>query len=278
MTYEDRIRRERPNMSKSFAKLADYLLDSYIEASFMTASELAHELNLDAATVVRFSQNLGYKGYPELLKEIRNKVKLDLLIRPDEASISDSIPGVVSRSMQEIIQELEQTRISLDTDAMNRLTDTIGNSRRIVVLAEPSAQPAAYNLVYFLEQGGFSIYIARSGLADLARTIYTATPNDLIMAIDIAGQSPYIARSLREAHQRSIPTAAIVGAASLESARAADYVLAAQERPSVGVGMTVISAIIYALVECLRWKFADRFAGVEQAIYDLTRLIQQYSE
>jgi DNA-binding MurR/RpiR family transcriptional regulator len=96
--------------------------------------------------------------------------------------------------------------------------------------------------------------------------------------LDIAGQSPYIARSLREAHQRGIPTAAIVGAASLESARAADYVLAAQERPSVGVGMTVISAIIYALVECLRWKFADRFAGVEQAIYDLTRLIQQYSE
>ena len=67
MTYEDRIRKERPGMSKSFAKLADFLLDSYIEAAFMTASELAHELNLDAATVVRFSQHLGYKGYPELL-------------------------------------------------------------------------------------------------------------------------------------------------------------------------------------------------------------------
>jgi DNA-binding MurR/RpiR family transcriptional regulator len=278
MSYEDRIRGERPNMSKSFAKLADYLLDSYIEASFMTASELAHELNLDAATVVRFSQNLGYKGYPELLREIRDKVKRDLLIRPTESTVSGSIPGVVSRSMHEIIQELEQTRISLDTDAIDKLTDTIGNSRRIVVLAEPPAQPAAYNLVYFLEQGGFSIYIARSGLNDLARTIYTATPNDLIMAIDIVGQSPYIARSLQEAHQRGIPTAAIVGAASLESARSADFVLAAQERPSVGVGMTVISAIIFALVECLRWKFADRFSGVEQAISDLSRLIQQFPE
>ena len=42
LTYEERIRHERPGMSKSFAKLADFLLDSYIEASFMTASELAH--------------------------------------------------------------------------------------------------------------------------------------------------------------------------------------------------------------------------------------------
>jgi DNA-binding MurR/RpiR family transcriptional regulator len=244
----------------------------------MTASELAHELNLDAATVVRFSQNLDYKGYPELLKEIRNKVKRDLLIRPAEATFGDSIPGVVSRSMHEIIQELEQTRITLDTDAVDNLTDIIGNSRRIVVVAEPPAQPAAYNLVYFLEQGGFSIYIARSGLADLARTIHTASPNDLIMAIDIAGQSPYIAHSLREAHERGTPTAAIVGAASLESARSADFVLSAQERPSIGVGMTVISAIIFALVECLRWKFTDRFAGVEQAISDLSRKIQQFPE
>jgi len=49
MSYEERIRRERPNMSKSFARLADFLLDSYVESAFMTASELAHELDLDAA-------------------------------------------------------------------------------------------------------------------------------------------------------------------------------------------------------------------------------------
>jgi DNA-binding MurR/RpiR family transcriptional regulator len=66
MLYEERIRQERVNMSKSFAKLADFLLDSYVEAAFMTASELAHVLNLDAATVVRFSQQLGYNGFPEL--------------------------------------------------------------------------------------------------------------------------------------------------------------------------------------------------------------------
>jgi len=40
MSYEERIRQERPNMSKSFANLLT-LLDSYVEAAFMTASELA---------------------------------------------------------------------------------------------------------------------------------------------------------------------------------------------------------------------------------------------
>src|SRR5512141_3364544 len=102
LTYEDRIRQDRSNMSKSFARLADFLLDSYVEAAFMTASELAHALNLDAATVVRFSQHLGYSGYPKLQREIRDRVKSDLLIRPQQAEVPDSVTGLVSDAMNEV--------------------------------------------------------------------------------------------------------------------------------------------------------------------------------
>jgi DNA-binding MurR/RpiR family transcriptional regulator len=151
----------------------------------------------------------------------------------------------------------------------------MGQARRIVVLAEAPAQPAAYNLVYFLEQGGFTIYIARPGVADLARTVHTSSTQDLLLAIDVSGQSPSIARALAVAQGREIPTAAIVGAASLPTARAADLVLAAQERPSVGVGVIVISTIIYVLVETLRKRFAGRFAGAEQAIAGISAHIQE---
>jgi DNA-binding MurR/RpiR family transcriptional regulator len=274
MSYEERIRHERADMSKSFARLADYLLDSYIEASFMTASELAHALNLDAATVVRFSQHLGYKGYPELLREIRDKVRRDLLIRPQQAENPTSIPGVVDAAMQSLIRELEQTRISLDTDALSKLVDEIGQARRIIVLAEAPAQPAAYNLVYFLEQGGFQIYIARPGVVDLARTIHTTQPKDLLLAMDVSGQSPNIARTLSAAQARGIRTATIAGAASLPSTRAADVVISALERPSTQTGVVIVNVIIYILVEALRWTFADRFAGVEQAIAELSTQIQ----
>src|SRR4030043_2221762 len=121
MTYEDLIRRDRLTMSKSFAKLADFLLDSYIEASFMTASELAHTLNLDAATFVRFSQHLGYKGYPELLREIRDKVRRNLLYHRLDAKEPDSLPGVVSTAMASLGSELDQMRLMLDIDSIEEL-------------------------------------------------------------------------------------------------------------------------------------------------------------
>lgn len=275
MSYEERIRHERPNMSKSFAKLGDFLLDSYVEAAFMTASELAQTLNLDAATVVRFSQHLGYSGFPKLQREIRQRVKNDLLIRPKQAADPDSVTGIVSNAMTEVILGMDQTRISLDNVAMGKLVEALGQARRIVVLAEGPAQPTAYSLVLFLEQGGFPIYIARAGIADLARTVNIAHAQDLLLALEVAGQAPYIARAMGEAQKRGIPTAAIIGSASLASARYADIVLAAQAHPSLGVRLVAIEAIVYALAQVLHWKFADRFMGTEQAISDLSDKIQQ---
>ena len=275
MSYEERIRQERSNMSKSFAKLADFLLDSYVEAAFMTASELAHTLNLDAATVVRFSQHLGYSGFPKLQREIRTRVKQDLLIRPEEAAVEESVPGIASNALHEVSLALERTRISLDTEALERLVDQLGRARRIVVLAEGPAQPTAYSLVLFLEQGGFPVYIARAGVADLARTVNIATDQDLLLAMEVAGQAPYIARALGEAQEKGISTAAIIGSSSLASARFADTVLAAQSHPSTGVRIVAVEAIVYSLAQVLHWRFADRFAGTEQSISALTARIQQ---
>jgi DNA-binding MurR/RpiR family transcriptional regulator len=278
LTYEERIRRERAGMSKSFAKLADYLLDSYIESAFKTASELAHTLDLDAATVVRFAQTLGYDGFPDLQREIRQRVLTEMLVRPIQAREAESVAGVVGNALSELSLALEQTRLSLDIEAVARLVEKIGAARRIILLAENPAQAAAYNLVQFLEQGGFAAYIARPGVADLARTVHTATPQDLLIALEVNGQAPYIAAALDEARRKGLPTAAILGAASLASARAAEVVLAARANPSLGVGITSIEAIIYALSQVLRWRFADKFLGAEQAIAQLSERIQHSND
>jgi DNA-binding MurR/RpiR family transcriptional regulator len=275
MSYEDRIRDKRAGMSKSFAKLADYLLDSYVEAAFMTATELAHALKLDAATVVRFSQHLGYDGFPGLQNEIRDRVRADLLTRPRQAEITASVPGIVTESMQQLAVAIDQTRISLDTDQVSQLVEQIGQARRIIILAEGPAQAAAYNLVHLLEPGGFRVYIARQGVTDLAQTVYTATPQDLLIAVEVTGELPYLARALEAAKEREIPTGAIVGAPAHASAQVADIVLAARAHPTVEVRMVTVNAIVYVLAQAIRWRFIDRFSGAQQTISTLSNFIQK---
>jgi fructoselysine-6-P-deglycase FrlB-like protein len=71
---------------------------------------------------------------------------------------------------------------------------------------------------------------------------------------------------MSEATRSGIDTAAIVGAASHESAREADVVLAAQTQADVGLAVISVDMIVFALAEVLRWKYADRFEGKENAI------------
>ncbi len=278
MSYEDRIRRERAGMSKSFAKLADFMLDSYVEASFMTAQELAHVLNLDAATVVRFSQLLGYSGYPQLQREIRQKVKGDLLIRPRQAEAGNTLTAVCEMTLRNISRDLEQTRITLDTNALSDLVELLGTVPRTVVLTDAPAQPAAYNLVYFLELGSFPVFVARSGVRDLARALYGLSTQDLVLAVDISGHTPYIANAIQESRERGLSTAAIVGTASLPSARAAGIVLTAQSYSSTVSGMVVVDALVCVFGEALRWRYPERFAGSDQAIDEIYGRLQQINE
>lgn len=275
MSYEEKIRQARSSMSKSFGKLADFLLDEYVDAAFMTATELAERLDLDAATVVRFSQYLGYKGFPEMQSEIRDRVRGDLLIRPKQARVSESIPGQIVGALQELSLALEQTRISLDTDQVSKLVEQMGASRRILVLAEGPAQAAAYNITHLLEPGGFRVNIVRQGVLALAQTVYTAIPQDLFMAIEVTGEMPTIAYALKAARDRGIPTAAIVGSPAHSTAQMADVVLAARSHPSLEVRMVTVDAVVYALAQAIRWRFAERFSGAQQEIHDIATTIQE---
>jgi DNA-binding MurR/RpiR family transcriptional regulator len=274
MSYENRIRENRHQMSKSFTRLADYILDSYIQAALMTATELAHQVDVDAATVVRFAQRLGYSGFPDLQDEIKERVKRELLIRPEEAAEADSITGVVSESMMQAREAVEQASVLLDVKAISQIADKIGDARRIIIIPDGLGQIAAYNLINLLEQGGFLVSVAQSGVSDLARTVSSASTDDLILAIDIAGDAPYIARTLNEANAAGIPTAAIVGAASHQTASVTDTVLASQNQPAFGLGVVVIDAIVYALAEVLRWKYQERFTGADEAIEEIFTRIQ----
>jgi len=274
MSYINKIRNSRVGLSKSFSKLANFILDSYIEAAFMTATDIAQRLDLDAATVVRFSQHLGYTGYPELLEELRDHVKGDLLVQKKRVDFPDSVPGVIAGAVDDIKTALEQTLISLDSEAVNALVEKIGSSRRILVVAEGAAQPAAYNLAQFLEQGKFPITIARPGLAGLARALNSCTSDDLLIAIDIAREAPYIAPALREARGKGVATAAIAGSPSLPSTNSANIVLTARTLNKKGTEVTAIEALIYALTKVLQRAYPDRFEGAERSINELSSLLQ----
>src|ERR687886_2905395 len=61
--------------SRSQKDVAQYIVDHLDEVAFATAEELARRANTSSSTVVRFSQALGFEGFPELQQAAREEYR-----------------------------------------------------------------------------------------------------------------------------------------------------------------------------------------------------------
>src|SRR5438105_15847903 len=69
------IRARFDDFSRSQKDVAQYIVDHLDEAAFQTAEALARRANTSSSTVVRFSQALGFEGFPELQQAARDEYR-----------------------------------------------------------------------------------------------------------------------------------------------------------------------------------------------------------
>ena len=60
--------------SKGQRRIAQYIMDSYDKAAFMTANKLGKPVGVSESTVVRFAVDLGFDGYPSMQKAMQEMV------------------------------------------------------------------------------------------------------------------------------------------------------------------------------------------------------------
>ena len=65
-------------MSKGQKLLANYIIDNYDKAVFLTAAKLGEIIGVSESTVVRFATFIGYSGYPEFQQALEAMVRAKL--------------------------------------------------------------------------------------------------------------------------------------------------------------------------------------------------------
>ena len=69
------IHENMDTFSKGQKRIANYILESYDKAAFMTASKLGKRVNVSESTVVRFAAELGYDGYPSMQRSLQKMIR-----------------------------------------------------------------------------------------------------------------------------------------------------------------------------------------------------------
>ncbi|MCW5874576.1 MAG: MurR/RpiR family transcriptional regulator [Anaerolineales bacterium] len=262
-TYADRIRDARPRLSKSFQRLADYILNSYVQAALLTASELAHEVNVDAATVVRFAQTLNYSGFPALQDEIKARVLQELLLQQQDEPSADTLRGLADRAYKNLGDDIERTRRMMDAAPLESLLAVLAKAKRVFLASDAAAAPSGRELQRHLRDVGILAHVLRAEEHELATALAVAAEGDLLLVLDAYNTTPLLAQAVVQAKASGLQSAVVVGAASYEAARKADIVLEVQRQeaePAVGV---VLAALVHTLGQALRWRFPERYKEVQ---------------
>lgn len=145
------IKQKYSSMSKGQKSIADYIMNDYDKAAFMTAGNLGKAVGVSESTVVRFACALGFDGYPKLQKHlqaiIKNKLtnvqKLNLMEGYDSEKIIDIV-------LKQDIANLRNSREALDVTALEQIVEDMINARNIYVIGLRSSAPLANFFVYYL--------------------------------------------------------------------------------------------------------------------------------
>ena len=69
------IQENMSTFSKGQKRIANYILESYDKAAFITASRLGKTVSVSESTVVRFAAELGYDGYPSMQRSLQKMIR-----------------------------------------------------------------------------------------------------------------------------------------------------------------------------------------------------------
>ena len=139
-------------LSKGHRKLAQYISTNYDKAAFMTASKLGENVGVSESTVVRFATEMGFKGYPELQKELQQMIK-SKLTAVQRMEVSSNLIGeddAIKKVLNGDIDLIRHTLESISEIEFKKAVATINKARKIYILGVRSSAALASFLYFYL--------------------------------------------------------------------------------------------------------------------------------
>ncbi len=147
------IRQQKKGMSKGQKRIADYVLDNYDKAAFMTAQELGSKAKVSESTVVRFAAGLGFLGYPEFQRRLADMVQ-EKLHSFERIKITDSgMPReqILNNVLKSDADKITLTLEAIDGGAFDMAVTDILNARHVYVVGLRNCACLASFLSYYLK-------------------------------------------------------------------------------------------------------------------------------
>ena len=265
---EDRL----SGFSKSQKLIANFILQHYEKAAYMTALKLGSAVGVSESTVVRFAIELGFEGYPQLQRSLQSHIKnkLTSLQRMDvtrnRIGGDDPLTGVLNQDIEKIRRTLE----TVNRESFDNAVATIIAARRIYIQGAMSSGLLASFMHYYLRLIFDKVTLVGAvGTAELYQQMIHIGEGDLLIAMSFPRYAKSTIEACRFAHEMGSQIIAITDSESSPLTEFADTSLFAASDmvsfvDSLVAPMSLINALIATVSSANRCRVEQTFGKLEQ--------------
>ena len=274
VSLEERIAAALDRLSPKQKQLARFIVDNKYLVSFASANHIGECAGASAATVVRFAQRLGYKGFSGLRAAIREelptyrtaaeRIERRLSAPPNPHDIPQQV-------FHTDIKNIERTATNLDARQFNSALDAIVQAERILVVGCGLSATPVWFLSHSLKVIGFNVRMDIYGGLSLATEIAQLRSATLLIAIDLWRYVRSTLEAVNAARRRGAQVVAITDSVMSPLAQAADY---AFEVATDGTGHSLSPVAVISLLNVFVAALSYRMP--EQVMDSLRRVDTMY--
>ena len=236
--------------SRSQKDVARYIVDHLDEAAFQTAEELARRADTSSSTVVRFSQALGFEGYPELqqaaIEEYRHREGEGA--GGGTAPLFDFDHSDFEASLAADHANVEETVRNLTREQVEACVTALAGAHRVMVVGLDQLAFFACYLRHLLALLDIRAEVISSPRQESITRLSRVDEDSLVIAFSAGRCHPIVVRAMKLAKHRRATTMSITDATLSDIGEHSDLTLYySSNGPSFTRSNTTLLAIVQAL-------------------------------
>ena len=243
------------DMSKGHKAIADYCLENYDRLAYITAARLGELCGVSESTVVRFPQELGFAGYPEFQKAVREEHKSNLTTvqRLSYTDRFDSPAEAAREVMKADMNNIRESMEDMDMDSFDKAVNCILNSRKIYIMGIRASAPLSEFMHFYMTLLFDDVVLVKSTCTnELFEQVMSITDRDVLIGISFPRYSSRTINSMEFAKKKGASIIAITDKDNTPMTEHADIKLFARSSmasfaDSLTAPLSLINALLVAL-------------------------------
>jgi len=227
--FQRRLIEAEPHLPKRLRQAAAYALEHPDEFALGTASALARSAEVQASTLVRLAQTLGFAGFSELQEVFRSRLRNRwpdyserLRALHENARDSGDPAHLLFGFADSAAASLARLREAVQRPELDRAVGLLARARTIHCLGQRRSFCVAHYMTYALSQLRIpaSLIDNVGGLG--AEQLAEARVDDALIAVSFSPYSPFTVDLAKRARRAGVPTVVITDSALSPLAGLAD--------------------------------------------------------